>query len=78
MVFLPRQKGLARISHPDLLQRKILEKLGQQVTARKVLQPLVGMRNILLEGNFGQEKILRLFDPPDGQPGRMVDIMLIK
>jgi len=42
-----------------------------------VLQALVRMTDLFLQGNLFQEKGLRFGDMPDRHPGILVDILLI-
>jgi hypothetical protein len=65
MIQIIRQERLTGIRNPDLLQRKIREKIRQQITARQMLPALERMRNIPLERYLLQEKGLGLLNMPN-------------
>jgi hypothetical protein len=78
MISFVKKKWLPGICNLNQLVWKIRKKLLQQVTACKVLQALMFMRDIQVRRYFAKKEIFVLFYLPDAQPFIIVDIMLIK
>ncbi len=78
LVFLAGKKGLAGVGQPDQVVRKAGKKELQQEPACQVLQALVGMGHIPVQGHRAFEKGFRFLYLPDSKAGVIVDLLLKK
>ena len=78
MIALIWQVRFTCIRDLDQFIREIREQELQQEAAGKVLQPLMRMRHIPVQGHVATEELFRFLDLPYAEPGMFVDGMLKK